>query len=256
MKFKSITFFILLLTGLSFFSHGQSSKYTVQNAHSHNDYENDVPFLTAYKAGFGSIEADVFPVKGKLYVAHDKQNIDFNKSLRTLYLEPAARELRKERSRCLILLVDIKEDYKTSLALLVTELKPFKDVIKNKRLQIVISGTRPVPGEFNKYPSYIWFDDDQSRKSNSDQWKRVALVSLRFSNLCSWKGQGEIRKEESLRLKSTIDSVHAAGKKIRFWGAPDSPEAWTALVNLGADLIGTDRIEDLTVFLRSKKYVK
>ena len=256
MKLTNITLFIFLLTNLSFFSYGQSFKYTVQNAHSHNDYENDVPFLTAYKAGFGSIEADVFPVKGKLYVAHDKQNIDLNKSLRTLYLEPAARELRKERSRRLILLVDIKDDYKTSLALLVTELKPFRDVIKNKRLQIVISGNRPVPVEFNKYPSYIWFDDDQSRKSNSDQWKRVALVSLRFSNLSSWKGQGEIRKEESLRLKSTIDSVHAAGKKIRFWGAPDSPEAWTALVDLGADLIGTDRIEDLAVFLRGEKYMK
>ena len=256
MKSTSITLFILLFTILSFFSYGQSLKYTVQNAHSHNDYENDVPFFTAYKAGFGSIEADVFPVNGKLYVAHDKQNIDLNKSLRTLYLEPAARELRKERSRHLILLVDIKEDYITSLDLLVKDLKPFRDVIKNKRLQIVISGNRPVPGEFNKYPSYIWFDDDQSRKSNSDQWKRVALVSLRFSNLTGWKGQGEISKEDFSRLKSTIDSVHAAGKKIRFWGAPDSPEAWTALINLGVDLIGTDRIEDLAAFLRDKKYLK
>lgn len=256
MKSTSIAFFIFLLTILSFFSYGQTLKYTVQNAHSHNDYENDVPFLTAYKAGFGSIEADVFPVKGKLYVAHDKQNIDLNKSLRMLYLEPAARELRKERSRHLILLVDIKEDYKTSLAFLVAELRPFRDVIKNKRLQIVISGNRPVPGEFSKYPSYIWFDDDQSRKSNPDEWKRVALVSLRFSNLSGWKGQGEIKKEESLRLKSTIDSVHTAGKKIRFWGAPDSPEAWTALMNLGVDLIGTDRIKDFAVFLRNKKYLK
>ena len=38
----------------------QPSAYTVSQAHSHNDYEQAVPFWTAYREGFGSIEADIF----------------------------------------------------------------------------------------------------------------------------------------------------------------------------------------------------
>jgi alkaline phosphatase len=33
---------------------------TVSNAHSHNDYEQPIPFRMAYQAGFGSVEADIF----------------------------------------------------------------------------------------------------------------------------------------------------------------------------------------------------
>jgi hypothetical protein len=42
--------------------------YTIANTHSHNDYEQRVPFWTAYNAQFGSIEADIFLVDGRLMV--------------------------------------------------------------------------------------------------------------------------------------------------------------------------------------------
>jgi len=44
-----------------------NAQYSVQNAHSHNDYRNKVPFWTAYNARFGSIEVDVFAVDGELF---------------------------------------------------------------------------------------------------------------------------------------------------------------------------------------------
>ena len=49
--------------------------------------------------------------------------------------------------------------------------------------------------------------------------------------------------------------MHQAGKKIRFWAAPDNENSWDAQINLGVDLIGTDEIEKLAGFLnrRSKK---
>jgi hypothetical protein len=34
----------------------------------------EIPFWQAYYANFGSIEADVFLVKGKLWVAHTEKN--------------------------------------------------------------------------------------------------------------------------------------------------------------------------------------
>ena len=62
-----------ILSLLLFFLCSQlNAQYTVQNAHSHNDFANRVPFWTAYNARFGSIEADIFAVNGELIVAHTK----------------------------------------------------------------------------------------------------------------------------------------------------------------------------------------
>ena len=67
--FKGIAL-VAVLTNFSVTTHAQVKVYTVANAHSHNDYKNNIPFLRAYEKGFGSIEADVFAVNGKLMVAH------------------------------------------------------------------------------------------------------------------------------------------------------------------------------------------
>ena len=242
--------YILLISGPSFQALAQRIVYSVQNAHSHNDYENEAPFFTAYNAGFGSIEADVFPVNGRLYVAHDKASITPERTLQSLYLDHLLSKLTADKSRHLILLVDIKENYDLSLPILIEELSPLQPIIATGQLKIVISGNRPVPSQFSNYPDYIYFDDDQSRVSSTKQWGRVGLVSLRFSNLSSWKGDGKIFKEEKLRIKSTVDSVHKAGKKIRFWASPDNPESWKLLMKLKVDLIGTDKIEQLATFLK------
>ena len=245
--------FILLISVPSFQAIAQRIVYSVQNAHSHNDYENKVPFFTAYNAGFGSIEADVFPVNGKLYVAHDKASISLERTLQALYLDPLFQKLSVDKSRHLILLVDIKEDYRLSLPILINELNPLQPFIKSGQLQIVISGNRPEPAEFSNYPGYIYFDDDQSRKSSAEQWGRVGLVSLRFTNLSSWKGDGKMMKEEMSRIKSTVHIAHKAGKNIRFWGAPDNPQTWKLLMKLNVDLIGTDKIEQLATFLKHSR---
>ena len=56
--------------------------------HCHNDYRLHSPFTTAYEAGMGSIEADVYCVKGELYVAHSPFQIKGKRTLDRLYLEP------------------------------------------------------------------------------------------------------------------------------------------------------------------------
>ena len=250
MKIAKSILFILLISVLHYQAIAQKMTYSVQNGHSHNDYENEAPFFTAYNAGFGSIEADVFPVNGRLYVAHDKASITPERTLQSLYLDHLLSKLTADKSRHLILLVDIKENYGLSLPILIEELSPLQPIIATGQLKIVISGNRPVPSQFSNYPDYIYFDDDQSRVSSTKQWGRVGLVSLRFSNLSNWKGDGKISKEERLRIKSTVDSVHKVGKKIRFWASPDNPESWKLLMKLKVDLIGTDKIEQLATFLK------
>ena len=232
----------------------QQAKYTVANAHAHNDYEHPVPFYTAYNAGFGSIEADVFPVNGTLLVAHNKKDVVSQRSLKELYIIPLLKALSFDKKRKLNLLVDIKEDYKVALAQLIGELEPLKQYLslpqQSKPLTIVISGNRPPPAEYKNYPSYIFFDDDLKLPHTPAEWERVALVSLPFNKISAWKGEGEMVRRDKNLLRHTIDSVHSAGKPIRFWAAPDTEVSWKLQMKLHADLIGTDKVEELTKYLQ------
>jgi alkaline phosphatase len=229
--------------------------YTTADVHSHNDYMNDMPFRRAFNNRLGSIEADVFPVNGVLVVAHSKKEIEPSRTLKGLYLEPLLKELAADPSQHVRLLIDIKENYQLSLSLLVKELAHLKPYLstpeEGKAVVILISGSRPTPAEYKNYPPYIFFDDDLKLPHDAAAWQRVGLVSLQFSRYSAWKGESALEKKDRKKLKHTIDSVHLAGKAIRFWGAPDNEKAWKTQMKLGVDLIGTDKIDEISSFLRA-----
>jgi alkaline phosphatase len=241
---------------ICFFAVSQPKTYTTANAHSHNDYLNTEPFQRAYRNGFGSIEADVYPRNGALLVAHGRKEILPQNTLTGMYINPLLKALTANPNRHLKLLVDIKEDYKLSLDLLVKELQPLKKYLSTAQKQgavsILISGTRPPPSEYKNYPDYIIFDNDQSKPHNPEEWKRVGLVSVTFQKYSAWKGVGPLDPGEQAKIKFTIDSVHRANKTIRFWAAPDTEASWQKQMELGADLIGTDRVDELGAFLRNR----
>ncbi len=76
-------------------------------------------------------------------------------------------------------------------------------------------------------------------------------MSLPFNKISAWKGEDDINRKDKRQLRHTIDSVHSAGKPIRFWAAPDTKASWKLQMKLHADLIGTDKIEELANILRS-----
>jgi alkaline phosphatase len=235
----------------------QQKNYTVSNAHAHNDYLHPIPFYTAFNAGFGSIEADVYPVNGILLVAHNKKDIHPQRTLKSLYIEPLLNELAKN-SRHVKLLIDIKENYELSSQILLKEIEPLKKYLvtskdADKPLTILISGERPPPAEYKNYPSYIFFDDDLKLHHTQEEWKRVGQVSLSFERYSAWKGENEIDKKDEKILQHIVDTVHYAGKTIRFWAAPDNEASWKLQMKLGVDLIGTDQIDKLATFLRNSK---
>ncbi|MEJ7912232.1 MAG: alkaline phosphatase, partial [Chitinophagaceae bacterium] len=49
--------------------------------------------------------------------------------------------------------------------------------------------------------------------------------------------------------KLAVSRAHALKKPIRFWAAPDSPNAWYTLMGLDVDYINTDKIFEITSFL-------
>jgi len=246
--------YLILFLFICNISIAQTKRYSTANAHSHNDYLSTSPFYLAYQNGFASIEADIFPVNGKLVVAHSKKEINIQHTLKKIYLDPMLRELSSDPARRIKLLVDIKDNYKESLDLLQRELIYLQSYISSpgltNPLTILITGTRPPPSEYKNYPAYIFFDDDLKLSHKLDEWERVGQVSLAFSRFSKWKGEGKPDKQDIKKLKHTVDSVHKAGKTIRFWAAPDNLASWKVQKKLGVDLIGTDRIDDLGRFLR------
>ncbi|MFP3594928.1 alkaline phosphatase, partial [Chryseobacterium sp. SIMBA_038] len=58
------------------------------------------------------------------------------------------------------LLIDIKQDYKTTLNALVSTLKKYPEITGNSGVKIVITGGRPQPADFKNYPNYLYFDGD------------------------------------------------------------------------------------------------
>src|ERR1700761_4691536 len=80
-------------------ANAQTKNYTVADAHSHNDYKNNIPFFRAYEKGFGSIEADVYAVNGQLMVAHEKKEISAARSLKILYIDPLTEKLQRDPQR-------------------------------------------------------------------------------------------------------------------------------------------------------------
>lgn len=245
--------FLLLITICSIANKAfaQPKTYSVYNAHSHNDYANDTPFYKAFQKGFGSIEADIYPIDGELFVAHNKKDISKENTLTKMYLQPLLKELNKSPNRKVQLLIDIKENYAVALPLLIKQLQPLKKFYTNGRVLILISGNRPLPAEYANYPDYISFDDDLIHPHTPEEWKRVGLVSLQFTVFTKWKGDSTIAREEEDRLRRVINAVHNAGKPIRFWDAPDTVASWQEQMKLGVDFIGTDKIEALGNFLNN-----
>ncbi|WP_228464533.1 alkaline phosphatase [Chryseobacterium antibioticum] len=233
-------------------------KYTVGNAHSHNDYQQEIPFWQAYYAKFGSIEADVFLVKGKLWVAHTEKELLPNRTLESLYLDPISKQIKlnkgniySDANKKLQLLIDIKQDYKTSLSALVSALRKYPEITSCPGVKIVITGGRPQPGDFKNYPNYLFFDGDLDTNYTEDQLKRVGIFSADFQELVKWNGKGIPRDEETEKIRRAVEKAHAQHRAIRFYGAPDFTNAWVNLMDLGVDYINTDHIPDLKKFINT-----
>ncbi|WP_235964555.1 alkaline phosphatase [Pedobacter gandavensis] len=231
-----------------------SAQHTLSfnSGHSHNDYHQNIPLLTAYYAGMGAIEADVFLKNGVLYVAHDPSEIKADATLKALYLEPLAKFHKQNGNKPyadpkmkLQLVIDIKENYPMVLAQLIKDLSAypgvFNDQMSPDAIRIVISGDVPKPQNFENYPAYLSFDGRPNVNYTPDQLKRIAMISDDLKNYTSWNGKGNPTPTDLAVLKKLIDAAHSQHKPFRFWATQDSPNTWIVLERLGADWINTDQ---------------
>jgi alkaline phosphatase len=246
---KNLILVCFLISQLAF-----SQRTNDFEVHSHNDYLQNVPFWKAVSAGATSVEADIFLVGDSLYVAHTAAEIDTKRTFERLYLEPLQKSITigtyvPER---LQLLIDIKSEAYSTLDAIVNSLENYPDLIASHAFSFVISGNRPKPSEYVKYPDFVFFDyQSLDEVTDPSILKKIALVSLSFKNVSAWNGKGRLTTEDLEKVSTIIKKGHDLGKPFRFWATPDSKTSWKAFAHLGVDFINTDKPFECAQYLNS-----
>lgn len=254
---------LLGMVGLGFQPLYAQQKLTANQAHSHNDYKQQIPLLTAYYAGMGSIEADIFYRDGELFVAHERSEIKPGRTLQKLYLDPLA-ALYKENGnhpypdakKRLQLVIDIKEDHEHALSKLIEMVKAYGSLFDWQQnpdaIKLVISGDVPAADHFSDYAEIISFDGRPDKTYNAAQLARIAMISQDLAHYTVWNGKGTPTPPDLQKLTAVVAKVHQMGKPFRFWNTKDSPNTWKELERIGVDWIGTDHPDALKSFYQNR----
>ncbi|HUY92354.1 MAG TPA: phosphatidylinositol-specific phospholipase C/glycerophosphodiester phosphodiesterase family protein [Pirellulales bacterium] len=235
----------------------------LHRAHAHNDYLHRRPLLDALDRGFTSVEADVFLVDGRLLVAHTIAELDPERTLEKLYLDPLRQRVEAGGGKLfadgssLTLLVDLKRDGEATYRALAKILAQYDDivsVVRDGRLQtkavtVIVSGDRPRQAVEADEVRYVGIDGRLGDLDSKLPSHLLPLISDNWSSHFKWRGEGEMPQAEQDKLAAIVEKAHAAGRRVRFWAAPDRPSAWRELHAAGVDLINTDDLDGLAKFL-------
>jgi len=234
--------------------------YTSASIFAHNDYVHATPFHISYQWQVGYIEADIFLKDSALLVAHTAEEVTQSRTLDSLYLQPLQQHIAQNKGHAyldslatLTLMIDIKTEGSTTLRLLQNLLTKYPQLVACKTLRILISGNVPEPATWHHYASFIYFDGRPGVHYTESQLKRIGLISADFKTFSSWNGVGTMKVADRNRISALITDVHHRGKKIRFWGTPDTAVAWRQFMSLGIDVLNTDHVQALAEFIRSSQ---
>jgi len=235
-------------------------------AHAHNDYAHRRPLLDALDHGFCSVEADIFVVGRELLVAHDREDIRPERTLQRLYLDPLRERVRAHNGRVypggpsFTLLIDFKSEAEPTYAVLREVLAGYREMLtvfredrtETNAVTVVLSGNRPRALVEAEAERLVAIDGRLPDLEANPSPHVVPLISDNWRSHFRWIGEGPFPEDERTRLVSWVLRAHDQGRRIRFWGAPDTPAAWQALFHAGVDLINTDRLGELAAFLRPR----
>ena len=182
------------------------------------------------------------------------------KTLDALYLQPIVKLFKQSNGMAwpdfpgsFQLLIEPKSETEPTLSILIKKLQEYPEVFDRKvnknAVLVTITGNRPSSSLFFTYPDLIHFDGELNLQYSEAQRSRIALFSDDLEKFTSWNGFGNIPEEDQKRLQQIVDSVHRLNCKIRFWNAPDNPDAWKTMMNLKVDYINTDHIDQFAKFL-------
>lgn len=230
-------------------------------AHAHNDYEHQRPLEDALAAGFYSVEADVYFTEGRFEVSHHGFNA--KGTLKDLYLDPLAARVQARASVYgdgvpFTLWVDLKDDHASLVPKLEELLRPYAMLTRNdaqvfdpNSVSVVLTGNAAAKERFagaaEVRPAFRDSNDFAPDDPAADPFWRY--YALNWGSYIGWNGEGTLPADAARRLDCVIGGANANGRAVRFYGAPDVPNVWRALLDHGAHFVGTDKLEALAAFL-------
>jgi hypothetical protein len=238
----------------------------LKNAHSHNDYEHTRPLLDALERGFCSVEADVWAVEGRLLVAHNRNNVQPERTLQALYLDPLLERVRRNRGRVyreaseFVLLVEFKSPAEECYPLLRELLQGYRAMltefrakgIRRRAISILITGNLPRAQMEADKTRLMALEGDASDLESTASVALMPQISMAWGTRMRWLGVGTCPEEERLKLRDMATKAHQAGRKIRFWGVFNTPDLWREEVACGVDWLNIDQLDKARDFLLQK----
>lgn len=239
----------------------------VLKSHAHNDYVHDRPLFDALAQGFISVEADILLDKDKLYVGHNKVDL-VNLPLMPLdsfYLSPLYQRYNEldgsiypGYSGLFYLWIDIKYEGKTVIERLEELIGPYRRMLYSPALnpkgkvQLIISGDRPYDLILGDDKPYFFLDGRPADLKDNYSSEKMPFISQNIYNVCQINGEGFLENSELATLEELVAECHDQGKKIRFWATPDNERMWKQLLTAEVDLINTDSLGGLALFLKKQ----
>ncbi len=236
------------------------------HAHAHNDYEHARPLLEALDHGFCSFEADVWLVDGRVLVAHDRKDVEADRTLQRLYLDPLRARVQANGGRVYPggpecdLLVDVKSDTAATYEALRGVLEPYADMLTTVRgasvthraILVILSGNEARSLVADNRVRYVALDGRLPDLQSGAPPDLVPWISADWEKLFAWRGSGPLPARDEEVLARIVAEAHAAGRRVRFWDAPDDEAGWRVLRDAHVDVINTDHLAGLERFLRAR----
>ena len=176
-------------------------------AHAHNDYEHNRPLYDALDHGFTSVESDVWLVDGELLVAHDREDVNPDRTLESLYLEPLLDEVKKNGGSVypgyeheFILWIDIKSQGVETYQAIHKELRKYQKMltryttagVKPGAVTVYISGNRPRDVMETQKVRYAAYDGRMSDFDRDVTNEFIPIISDNWTKHFTWMGVGEM----------------------------------------------------------------
>lgn len=229
-----------------------------REAHAHNDYEHKLPLFNALSQGFTSVEADIYPIDGRLVVSHDKPLAPF-RDLEELYLKPLWELFKSQNGQIIqgwsepfFLLIDIKGPSVETWKILQSQLEAYRPML-DQAVKVIVSGNRPMDQILHSEDNLAALDGRPEDLEKNIPNKKMPLISENYAKVIGSFNRGIPTHEQVDKIRSLAAKVHEEGKMLRLWFSPEIPEVWEMLIRAGVDLINTDQLEQLNQFLTDFK---
>ena len=112
--------------------------------------------------------------------------------------------------------------------------------METNAIRVIITGHRAkemFAGEAIRYAS---MDGDLAHLDSGEPAHLIPWISSNWAQSFKWRGSGAIPEADQHKLKAIVAKAYQQGRRVRFWGAPDQPVFWGAMLANGVDLINTD----------------